>query len=116
MASVKAHVIQTAYNITNGVDSDGEEMSAYDYLEDAHLNSHMRSSYDYLEDALDIEYICNSERECIGARILVAFGGPNIWVDTRNNIVEGAWWGERASQEFEDNIGLNDAVIDLFNC
>lgn len=100
MASVKAHVIQTAYNITQGVDSDGEEMSAYDYL----------------EDALDIEYICNSTRECIGARILVAFGGPNIWVDTRNNIVEGAWWGERASQEFEDNIGLNEAIIELFNC
>jgi hypothetical protein len=100
MATVKSHVIQTAYNITNGVDSDGEEMSAYDYL----------------EDALDIEYICNSQRECIGARILVAFGGPNIWVDTRNNIVKGAWWDEHASQEFEDNIGLNDAIIELFNC
>jgi hypothetical protein len=100
MASVKAHVIQTACNITNGVDSDGEEMSAYDYL----------------EDSLDIEYICNSQRECIGARILVAFGGPNIWVDTRNNIVKGAWWDEHASQEFEDNIGLNDAIIELFNC
>ena len=100
MASAKAHIIQTAYDITNGVDSDGEEINACDYL----------------EDALDIESICNSQRECIGARILVAFGGPNIWVDTRNNIVEGAWWGERASQEFEDNIGLNDAIIDLFNC
>tara|TARA_Y100000385_G_scaffold218770_1_gene228125 strand:- start:345 stop:647 length:303 start_codon:yes stop_codon:yes gene_type:complete len=100
MASVKAHVIQIAHNITNGVDSDGEEMSVYDYL----------------EDALDIEYICNSARECIGARILVAFGGPNIWVDTRNNIVKGAWWDEHASQEFEDNIGLNDAIIELFNC
>ena len=100
MASLKAHVIQIANNITNGVDSDDEEVSAYDYL----------------EDYLDIEYICNSERECIGARILIAFGGPNIWVDTRNNIVEGVWWGERASQKFEDNIGLNDAVIELFDC
>lgn len=39
------------------------------------------SAYDWLEDVLDIEYIVGGDGEYRGARVLVAFGGPNIWVD-----------------------------------
>lgn len=73
-------------------------------------------AFDYLKDVLDIEYICNSRREYIGARVLVAFGGPNIWVNTRTNTVEGYWWGSKATADFEDTIGLDDALSELFNC
>jgi len=75
------------------------------------------SAFDYLQDALDIEYIVASDRKTLlGARVLVAFGGPNIWVNTRTNTVEGHWWGESASATFEDSIGLQDALEELFNC
>lgn len=74
------------------------------------------SAFDYLQDALDIEYIVNSKREFLGARVLVAFGGPNIWVNTRTNTVEGHWWGDSASATFTDSIGLGDALEELFNC
>lgn len=73
-------------------------------------------AFDYLQDVLDIEYIVNSKKEYLGARILVAFGGPNIWVDTRKGIVEGYWWGDKATASFEDNLGLDDALNELFNC
>ena len=75
------------------------------------------SAFDYLQDALDIEYIVASDRKTLlGARVLVAFGGPNIWVNTRTNTVEGYWWGDSASATFTDSIGLQDALEELFNC
>jgi hypothetical protein len=74
------------------------------------------SAFDYLQDALDIEYIVNSKREYLGARVLVAFGGPNIWVNTRTNTVEGHWWGDSASATFVDNLGLDEALNELYNC
>jgi len=93
-----------ANTITNGfgdeLNSDDQEMSAFDYL----------------QDALDIEYIVNSKREYLGARVLVAFGGPNIWVNTRTKKVEGYWWNESASASFDDGIGLDDALEELWSC
>jgi hypothetical protein len=74
------------------------------------------SAFDYLQDALDIEYIVNSKREFLGARVLVAFGGPNIWVNTRTNTIEGHWWGESASATFIDVMGLNEALEELYSC
>jgi len=98
------HVQQIANTITNGfgdeLNYDGEEISAFDYL----------------QDALDIEYIVNSKREYLGARVLVAFGGPNIWINTRTKKVEGYWWNESASASFDDGIGLDDALETLWSC
>jgi hypothetical protein len=74
------------------------------------------SAYDYLQDALDIEYIVNGKGEYLGARVLVAFGGPNIWVNTRSGIVEGYWWGDSANASFNDEIGLDDALSELWAC
>lgn len=102
---LKNHVQEIARRLSEGFDSadlndDGEEITAFDYL----------------EGALDIEYIVNGKGEYLGARVLVAFGGPNIWVDTRRGIVEGAWWGEHATASFEDGIGLDEALEELWNC
>jgi hypothetical protein len=74
------------------------------------------SAFEYLEDALDIEYIVSSKKEFLGARVLVAFGGPNIWINTRTNTVEGHWWGDKASATFVDNFGLNEVLEDMFYC
>jgi hypothetical protein len=102
MSDVKNHVQEIARRLSEGFDSadltdDGEEMTAFDYL----------------QDALDIEYIVNNKGEYLGARVLVAFGGPNIWVNTRTSTVEGHWWGDSASASFTDNIGLDDALSEL---
>lgn len=101
---IKNHVQSIAKKLTLGFGEedviDGEPMSAFDYL----------------QDALDIEYIVNRKGEYLGARVLVAFGGPNIWINTRTNTVEGAWWSDRAEASFTDNIGLDDALSDLWAC
>ena len=98
------HVKYIADKLSNGFDgetnSDGEPLSAFDYL----------------QDALDIEYIVNSKKEYLGARVLVAFGGPNIWVNTRTKTIEGYWWGDKATASFDDGLGLDDALEELYNC
>jgi hypothetical protein len=91
------------------------EKEAQDYLE-AHQGV-LVSAYDYLQDALDIEYVIGSDKRYLGARVLVAFGGPNIWINTRTKQVEGYWWGESAIVSYNtDEMDLDSALEDLYNC
>ena len=52
--------------------------------------------YTYFSDALDIEYTISSRGDYLGARIAVALGGPNIYIDTREGYVKGYWGTDRA--------------------
>jgi len=75
------------------------------------------SGFDYLNDVLDIEYIVSSKKEYLGARVLVAFGGPNIWINTRTKQVEGYCWGDKSIQSYNnDSLDLDDALETLYNC
>lgn len=71
-------------------------------------------SYAYINDAMDIEYTISSHGQFLGARVLVCFGGPNIWVDTRHNRVEGYSWGDSAFAEFTDCMDLHEACEELY--
>lgn len=108
MDNISKHVQSIADNLTSPPDewNEGRDVE----------NEGEFSAFDYLEDVLDIEYVVNGKGEYLGARVLVAFGGPNIWVNTRTNTVEGAWWESRANASFTDNLGLNDALEELWNC
>ena len=56
---------------------------------------------DWLEGVLDFQWIVASDKQTLlGARLLVAFGGPNIWVDTTRGTVEGYWWMDIAFANF----------------
>ena len=76
----------------------------------------MMYASDYLSDVLDIQYIVSSDRQYLGARILVAFGGPNIWINTQSGVIEGYWWGDSAFSSFNDNIGLDDFLSEMWEC
>lgn len=69
-----------------------------------------------LDDALSIEFTTDQNRTYMGSRILVAFGGPNIWIDTRDETVEGSWGCERIELRYNDEHGLYDACENLFEC
>lgn len=60
--------------------------------------------YDYFRDALDLMYYITSEREYAGVRIMVAFGGPTVYVDTRRGEVELYWWNEHESVHLDREI------------
>ena len=103
---LKDHVQEIANDIQNGVVwEEGEEREG-----------EMMDGMDYLSDALDINYTVSSDlKVMIGARILVAFGGPNIWVDTSKGVVEGYWGSDSATAHFhEDPMGVEMAASDLY--
>ena len=75
------------------------------------------NGFDYLSDVLDIQYIVSSKKEYLGARVLVAFGGPNIWINTQKNMVEGYWWGDSEFAYYrEDNLELDEVLEEIYNC
>lgn len=75
-------------------------------------------AFQYLEGVLDIQYVVASDRKTLlGARLLVAFGGPNIWINTHTKAVEGSWWSESCTVPYHtDALGLEEAVETLFAC
>ena len=69
----------------------------------------------WMEDTYDIRYLLDSSKRFLGAEILVAGGGPTIWVDTFREQVTG-WWGtDKVQIYFQDNLGLNDYCGDLYD-
>lgn len=103
-------------DLQNHVESIAKTLSEGFDLSSTNEDGEYLSAFDYLQDALDIEYIVNRDGKYLGARVLVAFGGPNIWIDTRRHMVDGYWWQEKASAPFQDEIGLDDALAELWAC
>ena len=72
-------------------------------------------AYETRDNALDIEFTIGQRGQFLGARLLVAFGGPNIWINTRYDRVEGSW-GERCEFRYDDVNDLHGACEELFEC
>ena len=74
--------------------------------------------YDYFDDFLDIDYIANYQKEYKACRVLVACGGPNIYIDTYSGAVELYWCGDRASFPLSrDTIdAVDEWAEDYYNC
>jgi hypothetical protein len=105
--NIKSNVEHIVKTIEEGFDG---------YMQDNEYGE-IRDVYEYLEDVLDIEYIVNAKGEYLGARILVAFGGPNIWINTRTKQVEGCWWGDSCVMSYSnDEMGIDEAVAELWAC
>lgn len=76
------------------------------------------SLYDFLSDTYDIEYRCDSKREYRSVCIMVAYGGPNIYIDTSSKAVELYWWTDRAKYPLSsDAVDAVDAwAEEYWNC
>ena len=91
-----------ADSITNPVDNSehGEEASVASWMQDVY----------------DIRYIVDREKRYYSAELLVAGGGPTIWVNLNTKEVEGYWGGDRVTEPFIDNLGLDDYLEDMYAC
>lgn len=76
------------------------------------------SVWDYLEDALDIEYRIGSDKQYRSVCIMVACGGPNIYIDTASKSVELYWWGDRASYPISTDAtdAVDEWAEELYQC
>ena len=79
-----------------------EDITAGD--EDAHK---------WCEGVYDIEWITYQDGRYKAARLLVAGGGPSIWVNLHTHEVEGYWWGDHCKCPFVDNLHLDEYLEEL---
>ena len=70
----------------------------------------------FMEGVYDIEWITYQDGRYKAARLLVAGGGPNIWVNLQTNTVDGYWASDKCSWGFVDNIGLDEYLEELHAC
>ena len=70
---------------------------------------------DFFENCFDIEYRVSS-KDCDyinSVKIMVACGGPNIYIDTATKNVELYWWTDSGKWSIDDDVC--DEINELFN-
>ena len=67
----------------------------------------------FMDGVYDIEWITSQDHSYKAARLLVAGGGPNIWVNLQTDTVDGYWGSDKRSYGFVDNIGLDDYLQEM---
>ena len=74
--------------------------------------------YDYFDDCYDLEFCVGSDKEFRSARIMIACGGPNIYIDTGSGCVELYWWGESARYHLRSDTreAVNDWALEYWDC
>jgi len=68
----------------------------------------------WMEDTYDIRYYVDREKRYLGAELMVAGGGPTIWVNTYTKQVEGYWGGDKVLEPFIDELGLDDYCEEIY--
>lgn len=73
--------------------------------------------YDYMENALDFDFLVNSRKEFSAVKILVAYGGPNIYISTISGAIELYWWTDSAKYYMRSDVidAVNDWAEEYFN-
>ena len=73
---------------------------------------------DYFDDFYDVDYVVGSDKKYKACRVLVAYGGPNIYIDTWVQKVQLEWWGEHAETYIPDDLceQIDDFFEMLYNC
>ena len=71
---------------------------------------------DWMEGTYDIRYIVDREKRYYSAELMVAGGGPTIWVNLNTKEVEGYWGSDRVTEPFIDNLDLDGYCEEMYGC
>ncbi len=69
---------------------------------------------DWMEGVYDIRYIVDREKRYYSAEMLVAGGGPTVWVSLNEMEVQGYWGSDRVTVPFSDNLELNEYCEEMY--
>lgn len=83
---------EIADNVAKGY-TFGYDEERVNYGEEAEL-----TAWDWLGDVLDIEYRVSSDGRYRSAKVLIGFGGPNVWIDTGSSSLV-VYWDTREERE-----------------
>ena len=95
-----------ADEITNPVTSNDEQ-------EDGSVEQR-GGAHAWMQDVYDIRYIVDREKRYMGAELMVAGGGPTIWVNLYTKEVEGYWGADRVTVPFIDNLDLDSYCEEMY--
>ena len=71
------------------------------------------TAWDYLEDVLDFEYRIGSDRKYRSSRLLIGWGGPNVWIDTQTETLSVYWGSDSATVDLpEEFINALDGALE----
>lgn len=85
------------------------------YEDNFFIEDEENDDYDYYyfdEDVYNIDYVWRKNYGLVGVRIMVACGGPNIWIDTMEGAVCG-YWGTDVYRAYLTTACIN-AINDYF--
>ena len=73
---------------------------------------------DYFDDFYDVDYVVGSDKKYKACRVLVACGGPNIYIDTWEKEVQLFWWSDTAIADIPDELcaAIDEFFETLYNC
>lgn len=76
------------------------------------------SVLDFIQDAYDIEYRVGSDREYRSVKIMVACGGPNIYIDTARRLVTLRWCTDYAEYPISSTAcdALDEYMEEYWGC
>lgn len=80
------------------------------------------SLYDYLADEIfDMEYTVSIEYNGMtlrGCKIMIACGGPNIYLNTNSGDVELFWWNEQGRYSMDTDVieALDEFAREMLEC
>ena len=79
-------------------------------------NNTMKQLEAFMDGVYDIRYYVDRDKRYLGCELMVAGGGPTIWVNTYTQQVEGYWGGDKVLEPFIDNLDLDDYNEELYGC
>ena len=104
----KEQLVRMCKSIANGI-SEPEEITDEETGE-----KRTETASDWMEGTYDIRYIVDREKRYFSAEMMVAGGGPTIWVNLNTMEVEGYWGSDRVNVPFIDNLGLDDYCEEMY--
>jgi hypothetical protein len=102
---LKNHCEHISEYINNGIIMTAENLENWDY-DDEYEEGDMLSGWDYIRDVYDFRWLIDSDGDVIECQLMVAGGGPEIWVhisEDGSGSVEGYWWGDRYTARITDD-------------
>ena len=91
-----------------------DSISRPELITDEDGEKRQETASEWMEGTYDIRYYVNMDKCYLGAEILVAGGGPTIWVNTYTREVEGYWGGDKVREPFADSLELDDYCEEMY--
>ena len=91
--------------------ADGEELYEGDV--------HPADIFEWLGDGVyDVEYTIGRDKEYRGVRLMIACGGPDVYLNTRTGDVEMYWWSESARYPMSSKVinAIDSIYEELLAC